>query len=184
MNDKPLIVNILGGPGIGKSTVATAVFSLLKMHEVNAEYVSEFAKDLTWEERFYTLLNQYYVWANQHHRIWRLKPYVDVIITDSPTILSMIYGSHVVDEFRQTVLEVFNSNNNMNFLLERITEYVPVGRNQNQREACTIDKKIKSMLVNNGIKYSMSNCSHNGINNIVSTVLSTLGREHIFSIGK
>lgn len=46
----PLVINMFGGPCTGKSTTATAVFSLLKMHDVNIEYTSEFAKDLTWEK--------------------------------------------------------------------------------------------------------------------------------------
>ena len=47
-----LTVNLFGGPGTGKSTTSAAVFSLLKMHGVNAELITEFAKDLTWEKRY------------------------------------------------------------------------------------------------------------------------------------
>ena len=75
---KKLVINIFGGPGCGKSTTATGVFSLLKLHGVNAEFVSEFAKDLTWEERYKTLKNQNYVSAKQHHRQWRLSD--DVVL--------------------------------------------------------------------------------------------------------
>ena len=46
--------------------------------------MTEFAKDLTWENRQNTLENQLYVFAEQHHRVNRLKKQVDVVITDSP----------------------------------------------------------------------------------------------------
>lgn len=44
-----LIVNLFGAPGAGKSTLAAYVFAKLKMAGVNAELVTEFAKDKTWE---------------------------------------------------------------------------------------------------------------------------------------
>ena len=40
-----LIMNLYGGPGSGKSTGAAYIFSMLKMVGVDAEYVTEFAKD-------------------------------------------------------------------------------------------------------------------------------------------
>ena len=44
-----LVVNLFGAPGAGKSTGASYVFSQLKMMGVNAELVTEFAKDKVWE---------------------------------------------------------------------------------------------------------------------------------------
>lgn len=42
---KMLVVNMFGAPGAGKSTGAAYIFSKLKMAGVNAELVTEFAKD-------------------------------------------------------------------------------------------------------------------------------------------
>jgi ABC-type glutathione transport system ATPase component len=53
-----IMVNIYGGPGCGKSTTAAGVFTLLKIHKIDCELVTEFAKDLTWENRHKTLENQ------------------------------------------------------------------------------------------------------------------------------
>ena len=47
---KSIVVNLFAGPGAGKSTGATYIFSKLKMLGIDAEYVSEFAKDKVWEE--------------------------------------------------------------------------------------------------------------------------------------
>ena len=45
-----LVVNLFGTPGAGKSTGAAYIFSNLKMRGINAELVTEFAKDMVWED--------------------------------------------------------------------------------------------------------------------------------------
>jgi adenylylsulfate kinase-like enzyme len=44
--EKLHVINLFGGPGTGKSTLAAALFTDLKMKGINAELVTEFAKDL------------------------------------------------------------------------------------------------------------------------------------------
>lgn len=68
------VVNLFAGPGAGKSTLATGVFHELKLQGINCEYVSEIAKDLTWEKRHNSLNFQLYVFAKQHRDIERLQP--------------------------------------------------------------------------------------------------------------
>ena len=52
-----IVVNFYAPPGYGKSTFAALVFSKLKMLGVNCELVSEFAKDMVWEEDYVALAN-------------------------------------------------------------------------------------------------------------------------------
>ena len=44
-----LVINLFGVPGSGKSTGAAYIFSRLKMAGINAELITEFAKDKVWE---------------------------------------------------------------------------------------------------------------------------------------
>lgn len=180
---KPIIINLFGGPGTGKSTAAAAVFSLLKMHDINTEYVTEFAKDCTWEKRFVTLEDQYYICMKQYHRVWRVQKEVDVIVTDGPFLLGLVYGD-TVDNFKQTVFEIFNNYNNMNFLLQRETNYNEGGRNQTLPEAYVIDDKIKTVLDNNKITYNVITSDYKDINNVVSNVLKLFNIEHVFVLCK
>ena len=45
-----LIVNLMGGPGTGKSTHAGGTFYRMKRSGINCEYIQEYAKDKTWSE--------------------------------------------------------------------------------------------------------------------------------------
>ena len=85
-----LVVNLFGAPGAGKSTGAAYVFSQLKIKGVNAELVTEFAKDMTWEKNKKALTNQVYMLGNQLQRIYRCQDEVDVIVTDSPILLNIL----------------------------------------------------------------------------------------------
>ena len=79
-----LVVNLIGGPGAGKSTTMAGVFSKLKSLGVDAEMVSEFAKELVWENRKDTMKDETYIFAKQAHRIFRVNGQVDVIVKCCP----------------------------------------------------------------------------------------------------
>lgn len=88
-----LIVNLFGVPGAGKSTGAAYIFSRLKMLGVNAELVTEFAKDKVWENNEEVFNNQAYIFGKQSFKISRCANKVDVVITDSPLPLSVFYNN-------------------------------------------------------------------------------------------
>jgi hypothetical protein len=171
------VVNFFGGPGAGKSTTAAALFTLLKLHSgIQCELVTEFAKDLVWEERFHTFENQFYLFAKQQHRVWRVADKVDFTITDSPVLLSNVYGEHynrycADKSFYDYVLVEFNRYNNINFYIERQNRYVEGGRNESEQEAQIIDEKIKACLNENNIEYISINGDMAGINTTLDTIL-------------
>jgi hypothetical protein len=172
---KPLVINLFAGPGAGKSTTAAGVFCLLKLHGINAELITEFAKDLTWEKRERTLDNQLYVFAKQYHRMWRVKDQVEVMITDSPLLLSLAYG--LSGKHEELVLDTFNQFSNMNFFIRRLKKYNPSGRNQTEGEAKTLDGVIAELLKYHRIFYTEVEGSLNAINFIMTAVLKELGFE-------
>lgn len=83
------VINLIGGPGAGKSTTAAGVFFLLKLLNVRCELVTEFAKELTYDENWSDLKRQLYVTAEQERRQRRLVDKVDFIVTDSPLLLGV-----------------------------------------------------------------------------------------------
>lgn len=146
------IINLFGSPGSGKSTTAAGVFSHMKSAGYDVELVTEFAKDLVWEDRISTLKDQFYVSANQIHRINRLKDKVNFIITDSPFLLGSLYVEHadypqnVKNTFSQLIVDLFNLNLNVNFYLEGDDSYNQKGRIHTRQESVQLKTAILSLL--------------------------------------
>lgn len=175
-NNNAIIVNLFGGPGCGKSTAAAYIFSKLKMSGVNCELVTEFAKDITWEKNNRALACQPYVFGKQCYRIDRCVDQVDVIITDSPLVLTTLYNhdEDIEPEFTQMVLKKFNEFDNFNFLLSRKKPYMKIGRSQTEEEAKELDAKITSVLNNFNIKYEIIDGSIEGCEEIIYRVKKKL----------
>ena len=66
------VINIFGGPGTGKSVTAARLFAELKLQHKNCELVTEFAKELTYDESYRVMENQIWIFANQHQRMYHL----------------------------------------------------------------------------------------------------------------
>lgn len=154
---KTLVVNLFGGPGLGKSTTSAGLFYYLKQKGILCELITEYAKDRTWLNDSETLACQPYVSAKQLWRMERVNGKVDVMITDSPLLLGMVYaGKWESPNFSNIILEWFNGFENLNVLLKRDLEVHPyreVGRTQSLEEAVAIDDSIKSLLDSNKIEY-------------------------------
>lgn len=148
-----IVVNLYAGPGSGKSTTCAGVFSKLKLAGVNCEMALEYAKDKVWEKSFNVLENQIYVFGKQLHKLWRLKDQVDVVITDSPLLLSLLYYSGDCDSFRRLVVDQYNSFNNVNYFIKRDGIYNPNGRMQTEDESKELDRKLNKILDDHSIDY-------------------------------
>ena len=150
---KTLVINLFGGPGSGKSTTCAGIFERLKLKGINCEMATEYAKDKVWEESYKTLDDQIYIFGKQLHRINRLLGKVDVIITDSPLINSIVYDKENNPTFKSLVLNQHNRLNNLNYYIVRDEHYEEKGRIQTKDEAEGLDNKIKKILLNNNINY-------------------------------
>lgn len=142
-----IVVNLFGGPGCGKSTTAARLFSDLKSLGFTCEYVTEFAKDLTWEENYTALGCQEYVFGNQVYKLEKLNGKVDIVVTDSPLPLSIIYNKESSEHFQNFVFEVFNKYDNINIFIERSGRYETAGRKETLEQAMEIDKEIFNLLL-------------------------------------
>jgi len=168
---KTIVVALYAGPGTGKSTLMAAVFAELKFRGVNAEMAPEFAKEKVWEGSTRLLRNQIYVFGKQYNTIYRVDGQVDVVVTDSPVLLSLIYGKHESRAFRDLILDVNSRTRNMNFFLIRRKKYNPIGRMQNEAEAKVIDGRIKRMLRANKIPFEEIEASRVSVQIIVDKVM-------------
>jgi len=169
-----LVINLFGGPGCGKSTIAALLFGKLKQNGINCEMALEYAKDKVWEESLKTLDDQIYVFGKQLHKIWRLNDKVDVIITDSPLLFSIIYDKENNIDLKNLVISTFNRFNNFNCLIRRQTEYQQEGRYQNESEAKEIDNLIVNLLEENDIMYNLYDDINTNVDKIFNDVIKLL----------
>lgn len=149
------VINIFGGPGIGKTTLAAEIFVILKKMGLEAVNIGEYAKDKTWEKNHIALQNQLYIFGHQHYMMYLVNNKVDFMVCDSPLLLSALYsGLGSDDTLYKLIIEEFNKFDNvLNILLQRSFDYSPIGRNQNLEEAIEVDEKMKKLLDDNNIEY-------------------------------
>lgn len=171
---KTLVVNLFAGPGAGKTTCAWAIAAELKKLNINTEYVPEFAKELVWDNNFEALARQEDIFKEQAHRINRLIGKVEVIVTDSPILLSEIYGKNNSDEFSKMVWNEHNSHENFNLFINRGKYYEQAGRIQSLDESKQIDNQIKNMLREHNVYFGTY--YHQTLPTLVANIVSTLHR--------
>lgn len=171
-----VLINLYGAPGAGKSTGAAYVFSQLKMNGINAELVTEFAKDKVWEENKEVFKNQAYIFGKQYFRISRCENKVDVIVTDSPLLLSIIYNNSEVlgEDFNKVVRNVSNSYKSLNYFINRVKEYNPEGRFQTEEESNELSEDIRDFLLKNDVDFYEVNGETKGYDEIVKDILERI----------
>lgn len=145
------VINLFGGPSVGKTITGNFLSSMLATSGYSCENVSEFAKFATWAQHESSLSDQIYMFGKQHNRLHVLKPWnLDFVVMDGPLINALIYNpDSVPGPFRQTVLEAFNSYENLNFFFARNAERFPFmqkGRNESEAQAKQKDTEILDFL--------------------------------------
>jgi len=180
---KTICINFFAGAGAGKSTIATLIHAMLKMHGITSEYTAEFAKDMAWEGRLELRINDVHIFGEQHNRQFRLNGQVDCIISDSPLLLSSVYRSNDT-LLHALVLQEFKKYDNVNFYVERVKPYIPKGRKGTKLDATKIDQKTIRMLKNEQIPYTVVEGSADGANKVLVTVLKRLNTKQLYKICK
>ena len=175
---KPILINIYGAPGAGKSTLAAKIFSILKEKNVECELVTEFAKDMIWENAD-VFENQIFLFGNQFRRIERLLGFVDVIITDSPIDIAKVYVNDSIP-YKKSILnliddvdiEFINENfDRYDFLLNFDTKYSEIGRNETITESIALRKRFLELREYDDIIYNKDSIEI-FVKNLVETVVS------------
>lgn len=157
------VINFIAAPGVGKSIMAAKLFALMKLEGLDVELVSEYAKELVWEERHETMKDEAYLLGKQHHRLFRLNNKVDYIVTDRPLILSQFYNSKYGDsseEFKNFALHLTRKYYNINIFLNRTRAYETKGRNQTEEESVEFSNEIRQMLDELREPYSVWDVAH------------------------
>lgn len=164
-NKKTLYVNLISGPGAGKSTLAAGLYWYMKTQSYNnliIELVREYAKDLVWLQSIELLKDQVHVTSEQYKRMLMLDGKVDIAITDSPLLIGLVYGQYP-KEFISDVLKMDSQFHNINIFIKRNLPYESSGRIQNESEAHDKDLEIRKLYEGNNIPYIDLNETDNSL---------------------
>jgi hypothetical protein len=172
----PIVVSLSAGPGVGKSVAASRLYAELKMKGVNCELVTEYPKDLTWDQSYFLLGHQLSIFAEQHRRLWRLKNKVDVIISDSSMLLGLAYQEKRDQIYENYVVYEYNKFKHKNYFLIREGNYQSIGRNQTAEEAQEKDFQIKAIMDEYKIEYKLMN--RDNIQEIVNEIINELDNKN------
>ena len=155
---KAKVINLVGGPGSGKSTAMAGVFYNLKKLGINCEIVTEYVKDKVWEESYYVMKDQLYLSAKYYHKLWRVADKVDYIITDSSLLSGVLYYEDRTETFERLMIEQYNKFDNILYFLNRDDSFFQtVGRIEDLEKSKEIDIKIKDFLDKYKIPYKEIN---------------------------
>lgn len=170
--ENKLLLNLLSGPHGGKSTLAAEIYMALKKKHYAVEYVNEFAKELIYADHTSALPNQVYVFANQLYKIECAYKHNQIVITDSPILLSAIYHPEYSEILPALVVEQYQKFNNFNILLTRSVEreHCMVGRVHSLSESVSIDNDIKFFLEEMEIEYMDYDAIHTPIEKLITVI--------------
>lgn len=140
------IINLFGGPGTGKTTVASEIFSKLKKQGKSVALVPEYVKEWAWEDRKFGKYDQVYFLGKQIKKESMVYGKVDYVVTDSPLLIAGFYAELVnklgfVSDAALSFMKLAEQDGHryVNFWLNRDVPYESKGRFQDEEGAKKID---------------------------------------------
>lgn len=160
MSHKTIIINLIGPPGAGKTTIAALLFAKLKILGKKTEYAQEVAKTLVWAQRFDDLNNQHNVSNKQYKILKMINGNVEYIVTDGPLLNGLYYNRHNVNnvcDIKKTeefIMKCYKKFDNINIYITRGNfEYEQAGRIETEQQSHEIEGMLRSILDEKNIKY-------------------------------
>lgn len=152
-NKKLKVIEMVAGPGAGKTAAALLLAGHMKARGYKVEYVREIPKDLVWDGRNNSdhsmFTEQDWILANQNNLFRRLVAHdIEYVVTDTSMLLGLVYVPKWHPScFNDYLLEIYRSYHNITFYIDRgDIPYVQDGRNQTQQEANSKDVQSLYLL--------------------------------------
>lgn len=174
--NETLVINLIGGPCSGKSTVAAELFARLKKMGIKTELVSEYIKDRIYEENKTMPNNQIAIFGMEHYNISNKLGKVEVIVHDGSFINNILYKKEDNQEFDNLIVSEYHKFNNLDFFIKRGNiEFEDYGRIHNYEQSLELDEKIKQLYNNCGADFIEVE-SRDAVDKIIPIVLKKLNK--------
>ena len=169
-----LIINLIGGPCSGKSTISAELFARLKKMGIKTELVSEYIKDRIYEENKTMPNNQIAIFGMEHYNISNKLGKVDVIVHDGSFLNNILYNKESNKEFNDLIISEYHKFNNLDFFIKRGNiEFENYGRIHTYEQSLQIDEKIKNIYKESQAEYIEVE-SRDAVDKIIPIVLKKL----------
>ena len=178
---KNMRINFFGGPGAGKSTSASWLFSELKKRNKSVEYVSEYVKFWAYSQRKIHQYDQIYLFGKQMQSEYKYLVHgVKNTVTDSPILLAAVYaeinGACGIAEHLASICEMYDADYpSLNIYLKRGDKgYDESGRYQTTAQALEADALILEYLEKYYTRDQILKVDYNDQNTILERVLEVI----------
>ena len=178
---KCYLVNIIGPPGVGKSTISALLFAYMKMRGFVVEYVQEYVKKLVWTRDFDSINNQYYLSKKTFETLDQIvgSGSIQYCISDGPLLHGLVYNlqnvnnTSNVEKTERFILDCVSKFNNINIYLERVPGrlYEIAGRIHTEEESYEVGNLLKALLEKNGMKYVSFSADPSNIDKIIDYII-------------
>jgi len=172
------VINILGGPGCGKSLFSSSIVLKLHLMGKTVEMVPEIARILVWQRDFVALRNQYAIAQEQFQMLEVLNGQVQYLVTEGslPQLLyyNQTYADNICDvaKTHAQVLAWYKQFENLNIFVQRDLDkkYIRSGRLQDETPAREIDIQMRNLFASDGIRYKLLAPDHRAILEYAATL--------------
>ncbi len=162
-----VLINFLGSPGVGKTSLCAKLFASMKARDMNVEFVQEHIKSWVYENKAVNKYSQYTIFGIEVENQSRLFNKVDFVISDAPITLVCFYnfyynkGDKSLNEACREFYRKTSEDNVkvVNFFLQRQKDYDQRGRYQTQEESDRLSKILQAWLNFEGYNYYDLKCS-------------------------
>ncbi len=148
------VINLIGAPSTGKSTLMAELFFLMKKQNLNCEMVQEWVKNLIWQDKTSILCNQHYIITEQYKSIKCLQDKIDYIILDTSLVNYIYYNNTDVknvcnrEKTEEYALKLLDEFDNIFIFVERNEKhkFESEGRIHNYNQSIIIEEEMKQLV--------------------------------------
>ena len=141
-----IFINLVGGPGCGKTTTAVGLFHELKKSGMAVEFLREPIQRHIYQEDRLMMSKQIPLFGEDILQIYSLDGKVDVVVRDTSLLNNIVYDDEDNPLFHALVIQEHKKLNNIDFFIDRgDIPFQSYGRIHDYEQSLELDNKIKDV---------------------------------------